>query len=452
MRHAMSKVTAVCVLVAALGAAACGQPDPYESVPGLAALVERSDSAGVAKLAFEKCGQVFAKESECYNAVLMPMVEHEQVRLAMNSLNLLSQLDPGVLSAGHEYAHHIGMAAFKPGLDVAKTFSSCTESFASGCYHGVIQSYLTAGGNVDAAKINALCGSFTTDEFLRFQCLHGTGHGLTMLYEHELPKALDGCDLLDGGSWAQESCYGGAFMENVVQTSPHHGGGQPAPEPGMKPAAHEHGGAAPAVAAADAPADEHAGHAEAMPAVAAKWKPRDPADPLYPCSIVGDKYRRACYVVQTPIIFDATSRDYGKSAAICAGAPEKMQRHCYMGLGNHAATDARYNPDEAIRLCSLGSADYARWCFVGVVKNLVDLSAKTDNGFAFCRKLPGGAANKSLCYEGLGEMIGSLEHDLAHRETLCRQAESEYVEACRFGARVRRDVPPELARNRISDA
>src|SRR3989442_12919190 len=82
------------------------------------------------------------------------------------------------------------------------------------------------------------------------------GHGLTMFRGHDLPQALTDCDLLSDG-WDRESCYGGAFMENVINvTSPHH--------PATELAAHRH-------------------HHMAM----SPFKAIDPAAPPYPCSIVG---------------------------------------------------------------------------------------------------------------------------------------------------------------------
>jgi len=83
------------------------------------------------------------------------------------------------------------------------------------------------------------------------------GHGLTMLYAHDLPRALTDCDMLSDG-WDRESCYGGAFMESVINaTAPHH--------PATMLAAHSH-------------------HHMA----ATTFKALDPADPLYPCSIMAD--------------------------------------------------------------------------------------------------------------------------------------------------------------------
>jgi hypothetical protein len=216
MEPTMKLIAAFAIWAVAAGAAGC-KPKVQETIPGLAAAEERGDSMAIARLAVAHClNRGDAKP--CYEEVLMPMVERQQVGLAMSSLNAIAGMDSEIRRVGHEYAHGIGMAAYKPDRDVGKTFASCSESFQSGCYHGVIQSYFTSGNQVGEKEVTALCAAFTSpggNQWLRFQCAHGMGHGLDMFYEHDLPQALKGCDLL-ADNWDRESCYGGAFMENVA--------------------------------------------------------------------------------------------------------------------------------------------------------------------------------------------------------------------------------------------
>src|SRR5438094_8385415 len=174
------------------------------------------------------------------------------------------------------------------GADIRRAFTDCTEIFQSGCYHGVIQAYFERARAVDAAGVNALCGPYVADQWLRFQCVHGAGHGLTMFYDHDLPRALAGCDLL-GEAWDRESCYGGAFMENVVNaTAPHHA----AHALHSHAAAHDHGAAPP-------------------------FKALDPTDLQYPCSIVAQRYLVACYNMQTSVMLFFTHRDMATAARGC---------------------------------------------------------------------------------------------------------------------------------------
>ena len=78
---------------------------------------------------------------------------------------------------------------------------------------------------MDSATVNALCAPYRTDgdsRFQLFQCVHGMGHGFQMMYAGDLPRALGSCDQL-ADPWDRESCYGGVFMENIVnEIAPHH--------------------------------------------------------------------------------------------------------------------------------------------------------------------------------------------------------------------------------------
>ena len=126
----------------------------------------------------------------------------------------------------------------------------------------------------------------------------------------------------------------------------------------------------------------------ALAAVAAhqtRFQPLDPADPLYPCSVMESRYLTACYTIQTSAMLQLNKGDVAQAARGCDRAPGALRVTCYQSLGRDVSAYARRDPDEAIRLCSLGSADYRGWCYYGVVKSLVDWDTTTDLGFAFCR-------------------------------------------------------------------
>lgn len=390
------------------------------------------------------------------------------------------------------YAHAIGLAASPSPDRVDETFRACTPSFQSGCYHGVIQSYFAslvgAGGEVDAAAANALCADYrdsAADRWLLFQCVHGMGHGLTMLQGYHLPTALEGCDLLTE-EWDREGCYGGVFMENIVNaTTPHHAVGRPEVQEGE--AAHaghqaaSHG--APPAAAADAgmghaghhaaadaaTAGEHAGHAAATehggdaragdPAArgaqpdaaaqdghaahhgvtaAAPQAQREPfpaldrGDPLYPCSVLEERYLNACYMMQTSAVLFHNGGDLEATAAACDRAPEKHRGACYVSLGRDVSSITLQDHEKARTACSAGDPRYNVWCHIGYVKNLIDLTADPADALAYCRGV--GSELKQACYHAVGEQVWVLTSDRAQGEEWCAAAESGHTEHCRRGA------------------
>jgi hypothetical protein len=365
----------------------------------------------LAESAVAKClGLGGEAKMECYDGFLLPLVASRGVQIAMGTLNVLGGRDAQLKVDGHVYAHGIGIAAGRAGrTDVTSAFTSCSEIFQSGCYHGVIQAYFEDVHAVDTAAVNALCGAFTApsaSQWLRFQCVHGMGHGLTMFYGHDLPRALTGCDLLRV-AWDRESCYGGAFMENVVNaTAPPHG--------------------------------SHALHSQAdahQHATAPAFKPLDAADLHYPCSIMAQRYLVACYNMQTSVMLHFTGGDIAAAARSCLGAPEPLRPVCYQGLGREVSAYSRQDHHEAIRLCSFAPAAYQPWCHVGVVKNFIDLTARPGDGIAYCRSVSG-SGNRLACYEAVGEQIGTLRQDLTERAAACAEVAEEYRGACRYGARL----------------
>ncbi|MEO8576456.1 MAG: hypothetical protein ABI556_07145 [Gemmatimonadales bacterium] len=375
-----------------------------------------SADSTVAALSLQKrCGLMAGEtKSKCYESGLDSLAERGEVKLAMRTLANLAILDSDAARDGHVFAHGIGMAAGRAGGDIAKIFSQCDESNQSGCYHGVLQSYLIAKKTIGPAEVNAVCESFRgpqADRWILFQCVHGTGHGLTMYYQHDVPKALRDCDYLNG-DWDRRSCYAGVFMENIVN--------QQMP----KNMSHSHG-------------DEHEGMdmAGMSSTPATKWKALDKNDMLYPCSIMDERYLAACYEMQTAAMLYLNGGNIQGAAKTCDTAPDRMRLVCYQSLGRDISAYAEQNHAKAIELCALGTAKYQPWCYFGLVKSFINMNARAEDGTAFCRELKG-EPNKLKCYEAVGEQIGTLRNENAQRRALCESSEAEYKDACLFGARV----------------
>ena len=351
----------------------------------------------------------------------------------MGALGQLGASDRDVRANGHVYAHAIGIAAGKRPGDISETFGQCSESYQSGCYHGVIQARFAMLPNIGSSEVNAICQPFRSGEaqrWIRFQCVHGVGHGLTTLNDHDLSRALSGCDLLTD-SWDRQSCYGGAFMENIVNvTNPHH----PAS------ALSHHG----AKAEDHSSGDGHAGMAGMDHDHAAAFKAVDPADPQYPCSVLADRYQSACYQMQTSVMLYNNKGDIAATARDCDRAPRTMIITCYTSLGRDISSISMQNHAEATRMCALGTISYQPWCYFGLVKNIIDLNARPADGIALCRDVPS-TSGKLICYVAVGEQVALLATDIKQRQSMCAPSEALLMDACLYGARVVTDPPPGLA-------
>ncbi len=378
-----------------------------------------TDSTAAVAALHSRCGKLSGgAKSNCYESGLDSMASRGEVRLAMRTLANLAKVDPDVVRDGHVFAHGIGMAAGKGGGDIAKIFAQCDESNQSGCYHGVLQSYLIAAKHVGPAEVNAACEPFrgpNADRWLLFQCVHGTGHGLTMYYDHDVPRALADCDYLSGG-WDKQSCWAGVFMENIVNVE-------------MPKNMHH----------------SHEGMAGMSGMSASKWKPLDRNDLLYPCSAMEPKYLTACYEMQTAAILYQNGGNIAAAAKTCDTAPNLMRYVCYQSLGRDISAFALQNHAKATEMCEMGTPKYRPWCYFGLVKSFVNMDARASDGLSYCRELTG-VPDKLKCYEAVGEQIGTLRNTSAERSSLCQPSEPTYLNACLYGARVVMAEPPDLAR------
>jgi hypothetical protein len=419
------------------GAALPGLPLPPVPVE-LRAALDANDSAAVAQFARARCRLLQgAKRKGCYEDILLQLTRDNRVRVALGALNLLGQTDDDIRRFGHDYSHVIGINAWTPGENFGEVYLSCSELFQSGCYHGVIQAVLANQGT-DTASIASLCRDtpgINNSGWLRFQCVHGIGHGLLQTYVMNLPRALYGCDML-GSPWDSESCYGGAFMEFIVggRGQSHHAH-VAATADSAKPGEEDHS------KMDHGEPDHHAASPDTFP----PFKVREPTDLLYPCSALAERYHRACYQMQAGLIVERTGLDFLKVAMVCETAPVPMRKVCYQGIGTYVSGVTNREPTEAIRLCSLGSTRYRSFCFVGLVKNFVDVTANPDDGLALCRKL-GPADIATSCYHAVGEEVAVLYVSMDKREELCSKVEPRYNNACRYGAGLSQERPADLPR------
>ncbi len=407
------------------GSAIPGFPPPAIP-PSINLAITAHDSLAVADMAMKRCHLLWTRnQRQCYEDFLLDLVEQDQVRLAIGTLALLGERDDYIRRFGHDFAHVIGINAWKPGKDIGKTYEQCSEIFQSGCYHGIIQAVFAYNGT-DSASVAALCRStpeINASVWLRFQCVHGIGHGLTAAYEDNLPRALHGCDML-GNAWDSESCYGGAFMEFIVA-----GRGQSHHVHMMKAAAQgamDHSDHMEGMAGMD--------HGEAGDSAWPPFKLREPSDLLYPCSAIAERYQQACYQMQAGLMAEVTGLDFKKIADGCDLAPERWRRWCYQGIGTYVSGVTVRVPDKGIEDCSLGDRAYQPFCFIGLVKNYVDVTANLDDGLALCQRLTRSEDIATACYVALGEESAVLYREMERRKSECARAPAEFADACRYGA------------------
>jgi hypothetical protein len=450
MHRSLRAAAAACALL--LSAACAGAP-PAASAPTVDASTRlqpmswtaESPTGEIAEWAYRGCRRAPGGKIPCLERTLVALIDQVGIARSMAVLEALVPMDAEVRDNGHPLAHGLGISAYRGQQTMAATFAACPTSQMSGCPHGVIQGYFLdlagQGREIGSAELDALCAPHAAQQFTWFQCGHGMGHGLMAVHQNHLPMALASCDQVTN-AFIRESCYGGAFMENVMNvTHPHQTAGGHAATQGGGHAGHGAPAPDPHAAHGDAhaAADAHAGHGAAPAMEHGEWKGLDRDDPLYPCNVMAEKYLDACYGMQTSAILFFNDGNVAATARLCDTAPAAFRTRCFMSLGRDVAALGAQDHARLIDLCRR-SGDAAGgqgrvWCVRGAVETLVNQSADPQDGIRFCRAV-GEADTKADCYRAVGGFMQALLPAGEPRARQCASAEPDFVAACRRGAGV----------------
>jgi hypothetical protein len=117
--------------------------------------------------------------------------------------------------------------------------------------------------------------------------------------------------------------------------------------------------------------------------------------PLFPCTVVEDRYKTQCYQKQTSYALRTQGYDFSKTFALCATVEDGFQPACYRGLGRNAFEQGtRENITEvaqtasANELCMLGKDQEARsHCVVGAVRYFILYYGDDTRAKKFCESL-----------------------------------------------------------------
>lgn len=275
----------------------------------------------------------------------------------------------------HDTAHKAGRISYELYKDGA--FRECGAECHSGCYHGATEAYFHEHGTANlSTNLKTLCSS-ELNSFFSHQCVHGIGHGLMAWTDYDLPQALNSCDLLEH---RQDSCWTGVFMENIVGS--------------------------------------------------AHYTTYLSPDPQYPCNIVPDKYKSACYFLQTSRMVQLFPGDFAKVAETCSQVPQQYQRSCFESMGRDASGNHRQDAAKAIAECSFAPVGEMRiGCLIGAAQDTFWDPTGTDRALGFC-KLLRVKEEKGACYDIIFSRAPEVLALKKDRENFCAKVENGYREKC----------------------
>jgi len=273
---------------------------------------------------------------------------------------------PAVRGDCHTITHFIGSATLaRYDNDPAKALAHGSMLCGSGFYHGIVMYALRATRTPKelVARVRSLCAdrAVLKTTFLRYQCVHGLGHGLMIFSGDNLPWSLTMCDKL-ADRWNQQSCSGGVFMQNFNPPS-------------------------------------------RMSPFRSTYVRKQ--DALYPCDWKGvaTRYKYYCYLQVTEHVLEATSYDWKRTAATCAKADPPWSSVCFQSYGRDAAGASSYHAAAAYKRCAFTGTHLAD-CVFGVVRDFVNNDTRATRGARFCGLVT--AKLRGYCFYGIGTILSTM--------------------------------------------
>lgn len=281
--------------------------------------------------------------NKCLEDYYEDLVTSKGVVIAFTELKKSYELVPAVKGDCHQITHSMGHAAADLEGSVGKAFAIGDAMCWSGYYHGVMEEILESIGTTTLkSTINTICSDVPGKEtysFDYYNCIHGLGHGVMLLYDFNVFTSLAACDTLMG-SWEQSSCGGGVFMENIMVES--------------------RGG---------------------------KSAFLKPLDPVYPCNAVSELHKSQCYLMHTSHMLTTVGNDFAKVFQICSTVEESYQDSCYQSLGRDASGQSVSNIDRTVTTCNLAPGARAlKNCVIGAVKDFISYHHSDAEALQLCER------------------------------------------------------------------
>ena len=293
---------------------------------------------------------------------------------------------------GHLLSHIIGRTTSRVFGSSGEHFLRCPSDFNNGCFHGFFEDTLPrADSPVDV--VISICENMPADTPPKEKayCYHGAGHVFMMQESHDLATATAHC-LKMPDNWA-ESCWQGVFMENAGER-----------EWEMK-----------------------------------KKNFRDD-EPLYPCTIVEDKFKPECYINHHGYLVRHYSTDWNALIDVCLGAGEHVES-CLGGLGlmlssshwvnvvaeGFSITDQSHMEKTAF-LCSRFPEMHVKTCINYAIPGFLNFNVPIKQISDLCGYFD--QQYQVTCFERIGSYLSNLVSDESEKAVSCGLIPEQYRGAC----------------------
>lgn len=289
----------------------------------------------------------------CFAAFYKQLTDNYGVNIAIDDIETRYNQNAEVESDCHPLMHIIGQEASLIYPTVSDAYLHGNNFCWSGYYHGILEGVVGRIGLAALpAQMNTICAAIpgkATYDFNYYNCVHGLGHGVMEVENDNVSSSLGICDDLTG-TWEQESCYSGVFMENIIS--------------------YDHNGTS-------------------------TWL--NPSDPLYPCDALGDKYKSECYLGQTSYALQITNYNFPEVFSLCSSIAEPYRDICNQSAGRDAANQAEHAAQQTKTTCEEATTpNDVTNCVIGAAKEIVSYYSSDVQAKAFCSILDGSDAATCL--------------------------------------------------------
>lgn len=336
----------------------------------------------------EDCAEGSDDGRACYEQAFGNLAYREGGRRALAAMTERGTVEPEVSSGCHRIAHAIGAAVLaRKGGEISAALADGDSTCWSGFYHGLLERGLAPARSASELRqlIGTLCeppeGGWSS--FVRYQCLHGIGHGLMLRTGNALEASLELCSSLHD-QWSRQSCDGGVFMERF--------------SPSLD----------------DAPVF-------------------DASDPLAPCPTVAEAHKLYCYLQVADNLVRGLDYEWEAVAAACGTETAPTWREiCFQGYGRQASGTNYGTPAAVADLCSVAGGEGESGCVYGAARDIASNAASGEPAAVFCRLLAAGL--QARCFEGVGTIVATLETDQSTVRDRCAALAGAHRPDCLRGA------------------
>jgi len=169
-----------------------------------------------------RVGDCTPGNTACYRQAFGNIAFREGTVAAFTTLREAMRVDRSIDGACHPITHAIGVAAFEREAGAVELALRDSDPLCqSGFAHAIVEREILVAEFADPASAARVLGPYCERDDLwpgalaRSECLHGMGHGLLVARDGDLPFVLATCDAMTdalGYGWLRY-CVLGAFME-----------------------------------------------------------------------------------------------------------------------------------------------------------------------------------------------------------------------------------------------